>query len=366
MSTFSTSPSSGRAKPFVLGDGPIVLGLVLLAAFAFWATPQFAGNLSQDGFDYAIPAVNLLERGRLVVSAYGHDFPPCHPLGMPLLLLPAYMVFGHLLGNGIYAVLFCSIGTVALTYVIGVKLGGRLCGCVAALFLIANHGFWQYSRKIMSDVPSTFLGVAVLALSLTIGDRKRPGLICLAIGGILGFAITVRNDNALLFLPVVVLLIWDAAWLERLRRVGLCLIGIAPFLVGLAAYDKVTFGSPWLTGLQYWGIARDSKEPKPLFSLGYVTKSGFMRLNQLTEAVPGLIEGNGIYYTKSLLSEADTTPIFSDPRVYMPVPGRDLYEMLVVCRTALGVVGLAACLAGWRTKPLRLRFEQDLLVLEQM
>lgn len=362
VSAFSTSSGSGRANTHVLADVLIVLGLVVVASIALWATPQFAGNLPQDAPDYAIPAVNLLERGRLVVTAYGHDYPPCHPPGMPLLLLPAYMLFGHLLGNGIYAVLFCSIATVALTYAIGVKLGGRVCGCAAALFLIANYGFWQFSRKIMSEAPSVFLATAVLALALTIRDRKRPGLISLAIGGILGFAITIRNDNALLLVPAVVLLMWDAAWPERLRRVGLCLIGIAPFLAGLAVYDQVTFGRPWLTGLQYWGIAGGAKEPRPLFSLGYVTKSGFMRLNHETEAAPGLIEGNGVFYGESLLSEADDTRIFSHP-VHWQLPDRDLYQMLALLRTALGVVGLVACCVGWRTNTLRRRFALWLIVV---
>jgi 4-amino-4-deoxy-L-arabinose transferase-like glycosyltransferase len=165
------SSSSGKSNLLVLNDLLIALGLALLAAFVFWTTPEFAASLPQDAPDYAIPAVNLLERGRLVVSAYGHDFPPAHPPGMPLLLLPSYILFGYFPGNGIYAVLLCSVSTVVLTYIIGVKLGGRLCGCSAALFLIAHHGFWQFSRKIMSEVPSALFGIAVFALLLKIRDR---------------------------------------------------------------------------------------------------------------------------------------------------------------------------------------------------
>ena len=75
---------------------------------------------------------------------------------MALLLIPAYVLYGHFLGNGIYAILLCALGTIALTYFIGVKLGGRWCGCFAALFLITNYGFSQYSQKIMTDVPPRF------------------------------------------------------------------------------------------------------------------------------------------------------------------------------------------------------------------
>ena len=213
----------------------------------------------------------------------------------------------------------------------------------------------------MSEVPSAFFAVAVLALSLTIRDRKRPGLVCLAIGAIIGFAVTVRNDNVLLLVPAALLLMWETAWRERLRRVGLCLVGIAPFLVGLAVYDQVTFGSPWLTGYDYWGVRRDEGN-LPLFSLGYVTKSGFFRLHHVNPATPGLTMGNGDLYTKSLLSESDTTIILDNP-LYLQLPGRDLYQMLAVLRSALGVLGVLACVLAWRTNPLQRRFLLWLVVI---
>jgi len=336
-----------------LNDLLIALGLALLAAFVFWTTPEFAASLPQDAPDYAIPAVNLLERGRLVVSAYGHDFPPAHPPGMPLLLLPSYILFGYFPGNGIYAVLLCSVSTVVLTYIIGVKLGGRLCGCSAALFLIAHHGFWQFSRKIMSEVPSALFGIAVFALLLKIRDRKRPGLACLAIGAILGFAITIRNDNVLLLVPAALLLAWEGAGRERLQRVGLTLVGMVPFLIGLAVYDQVTFGSPWRTGYHYWGGAGSAK--RPLFSAGYITKSGFLRLVPIID--PKNAEGNGTLLIKSLLDQSDTTQIFGlGAGALWHLPGFRLYQTVVLLRTTLGAIGLLACLVGWRTNRLRQRF----------
>ena len=89
------------ARSWIL-DVLIVVGLLLLTWRGYFATPQFAANLPQDGVDFAAPAVNLLEHGRLVASAYGHDFPSAHPFGPSLLLLPSYFLRGHFLGNGIY------------------------------------------------------------------------------------------------------------------------------------------------------------------------------------------------------------------------------------------------------------------------
>ena len=334
-------------------DMAIVVGLVLVAWLAFYVTPEFAANLPQDGGDFAVPAVNLLERGRLVDTAYGHEFPPMHPPGMSLLLVPAYLLFGHALGNGIYPLLACALAAIVLTYVIGRKLAGRLCGSLAALFLITHYGFWQYSQKIMSEVPSVFLAMAVLALLLPIRKQKRPGLVCLAAGCLLGFAVTVRYDNFLLLAPAVLLLAWEGAWRERIWRVGLCLAGLAPFIIGLAVYDQVTFGSPWRTGYRYWGGGVDARLPS--FSIENVTQAGVMRRHGITTRVGGIIEGNGVFYAKSLLSESDTSRIFGHP-LYWQLPGRSIYQTLVLLRTALGVMGLLVCVAAWQTHPWRRQF----------
>jgi 4-amino-4-deoxy-L-arabinose transferase-like glycosyltransferase len=334
-------------------DVLIVAGLLLVAWLGYFATAQFAANLPQDGVDFAVPAVNLLERGRLAVSAYGHDFPSAHPFGTSLLLLPSYMVWGHFLGNGIYSLFCCAFGTIALTYIIGKWLGGRVCGCVAALFLITNYGFWQYSQKIMSEVPSVFLATAVLALLLSSRNRRRPALLWLAAGGVLGFAMTVRYDNALLLAPALVLLACEDTWRERMRRAGVLLVGMAPFLIILGAYHQATFGSPWRTSYRYWGLAGTASQP--LFSPEYVTKAGFMHLRVVEPGAASIIDGNGTFYAKSLLAESDTSRIFGHP-LYWELPSRRPYQMLALLRTALGMIGFLACLIGWRTHASRRQF----------
>ncbi len=349
---FSSGLRKAMAHSWAL-DILIVVGLLLVGWLVHFVTTQSAANLPQDGVDFAVPAVNLLERGRLVVSAYGHDFPPGHPFGTALLLLPSYMVLGHFLGNGIYSIFCCAFGAIALTYVIGAWLGGRLCGCLAALFLITNYGFWEYSQKIMSEVPSVFLATAVLALLLASRGRKRPALMWLAAGGVLGLAITVRHDNILLLAPSLLLLPWEDTWRERMRRAGSFAVGLAPFIISIAVYQQVTFGSPWRTGYHYWGTAENGSQP--LFSAQYITKTGFMHLRQVEPARAGIIDGNGAFYAKSLLAEADTSRIFGHP-IYWQLPSRRLYQMLAPFRTALGVVGLLACLVGWRTNTLRRQF----------
>lgn len=354
MNTIPLSSSLRKeiGHPWVL-DALLVVGLWLLAWLGYFATPESAADLPQDALDYAVSAVNFLERGRLVISAYGHDYPSAHPFGTSLLLLPSYVVLGHFFGNGIYSLFCCAFGAIGLTYAIGVRLGGRLCGCLAALFLITNYGFWQYSQKIMSEVPSIFLVTAALALLLASRDRKRPALMWLAAGLVLGFAITVQYDNILLLAPSLLLLPWDDTCRVRMRLAGMFAVGLAPFIITLAMYHQVAFGSPWRTGYSYLGFTRATD--RPFFSAEYITKRGFMRLQQATEEIPGTIEGNGSFCAKSLLSEADTTRIFGHP-AYWQSPDRHLYQLLSMLRTALGVVGLLACLVGWRTNPHRQRF----------
>jgi 4-amino-4-deoxy-L-arabinose transferase-like glycosyltransferase len=365
MASVSTIPLSSNLKTDVSNsrvlDVLIVLGLLLLAWSTFYVTPEFAANLPQDGVDYAVSAVNLLERGRPVISAYGHDFPSEHLFGTSLLLLPAYMLLGHGLGNGIYSLLLCALATITLTYAIGMRLGGRLCGCFAALFLVTHYGFWEYSQKIMSEVPSVLLATTALALLLTHRGGKRAGLLRVAAGAAVGFAVLVRYDNILLLVPAILLLPWDGTWREYMRSVGSLLAGLTPFLIILAVYDQTTFGRPWRTSYRYWGADMDSKHRT--FSMDYVTRAGFMRLRGIEEPFPGntILEGNGTFYLKSLLAEADTTRIFGHP-LYWQLPGRAIYQTLALVRTTLGVIGLVACLAAWRTNSLRNRFACWLIV----
>ena len=334
-------------------DAIIILGLILFASFSFYATPEFAANLSEDGADSAIPAVNLLERGKFVLTAYGRDYPPAHPFGVALLLIPTYLVTGHFLGNGIYAILLCALGSIVVIYLLGMKLGGRWCGSCAALFLITHYGFWQYSQKIMSEVPSVLLLASMLFLLLSVREKRVAGLRCVAVGALLGVAVTVRYDNLLWIAPTAVLLLAAGPWAERLRRVALCLAGLAPWLLLLAVYQQVTFGSPWRTGYSYWGNTGDSAQPH--FSTKYFTTSSFLGMKQIDRQFAGLIEGNGMFYAESLLAESDTTHIFGHP-LYWQLPDRPVYQLLALLRTALGIVGIVACLAAWRTNPLQRQF----------
>jgi hypothetical protein len=337
--------------PLVL-DILILVGLSLLALAAFYVTPEFAANLPQDAVDFAVPTVNLLERGQLVITAYGHDFPPAHGFGMALLLMPAYVLSGHAFGNGIYAILLCALGTIALTYFIGVELGGRLCGCFAALFLITNYGFWQYAQKIMTDVPSAFLTIAALALLLSIRDRKRSDLVCFAVGAIVGFAVSIRYDNILAIAPAL-LLLWEGSRTERLRRGAFVILGLVPWMISIAVYHQIRFGSPLRTGYSWYVNEKDTEHP--LFSAKYIATSSFLQTKGIEARFTGMVEGNGPFYAKSLLTEADTTRVFGHP-LYWQLPGRTTYQVLTLLRTALGVLGLLVCLKVWQPIHLRKQF----------
>jgi 4-amino-4-deoxy-L-arabinose transferase-like glycosyltransferase len=352
---FIRGSSRDPVNPWLL-DFVILLGLLLLAWFAFYVTPDFAASLPQDGVDYAVSAVNLLEHGKPFISAYGHYFPSTHPFGTSLLMLPAYALFGHNPGNGIYAILICALLTIALTYIIGVRLGGRLCGCFAALFLITHYGFWQYSQKIMSEAPSVLLGTVALALLLTDRELGPSNRKLIGAGAALGFAAMVRYDNLLFLLPAIIILPWDGAWRDRVRRVATLLAGVTPFLIILAIYQQATFGRAWWTS--YHGLSDASH---PVLSSEYIRREGFMRLRGVGEPFPGkfVLEGNGTFYLKSLLTEWDTTRIFGDP-VYWQLPSRHIYQTLALARTALAVIGLVGCLAVRQTN-LRNRFSQWLI-----
>jgi len=88
------------------------------------------------------------------------------------------------------------------------------------LFLTTHYGFWQYSQKIMSEVPSVFLLTSVLALVLSVHEEHPTIFRYVAAGAVLGFAVTVRYDNVLWVVPAAALLLGVGPRTERWRRVG--------------------------------------------------------------------------------------------------------------------------------------------------
>jgi hypothetical protein len=124
-------------------------------------------------------------------------------------------------------------------------------------------------------------------------------------------------------------------------------------------YHQIRFGSPLRTGYSWYVNEKDLEHP--LFSAKYIATSTFLRTKGIEARFAGMVEGNGSFYAKSLLTEADTTRVFGHP-LYWQLPGRTAYQALTLLRTALGILGLLACVKVWRSNLLRKQFGLLLII----
>lgn len=325
-------------------DWLLLAGLLIFGFFWLRTTPEFAANLPQDAADNCIPAVTFLERGHLGTIIFGQLQPTGRTIGVPLLLIPVYAVFGHFIGNGIYMILVFALGTVALVYLIGREIGRRLAGTLAAIFLLAHHGFRLYSQKIMSEVPNLFFVTLVLALVLMAHRRPQRLWLSLLLGIALGWAVIVRSENTLLVLPL------GALWLTGLlkahwKHILVIAACAAPMLVLQLAYNHSYYGSVWRNAYQWIGWFQE-----PSFALHNATARGYWTTTRhYPPEFANRMDGNLVHVIKTMLSQADHSLPFSHPSIWTGRP-RALYQTLLVLRFAFCVAGVVWCFYWWRQR----------------
>ncbi len=137
-------------------------------------------------------------------------------------------------------------GSVLLTFLIGLRLGGRWEALLAAAVVAGVAIHVEVSATIRSDGPAAFLTLAAVLASLEFRQRARPGALCLAFV-LAGLAASTKyNVVFALGAPALALLL---AWLERRPEhrgwLWLCLLSLPPvaFVCGtpFALFDLSTF-----------------------------------------------------------------------------------------------------------------------------
>ncbi len=328
----------------------LTLTALLVLAFFWWisGTPEFAANLPQDAVDFAVPAANFAGRGRLVHDLYGQEHPPAHPPGLPLMLAPAYAIFGPMLGNGIYVIQFCAAAAIVFVYGTGRRLGSRRLAILASLFLIFHYGFWQYSQKIMSEVPTAAMSAGLLWLLLLRDHQPLRWPVAMLLGGLVGWAVWIRYDNLLLGVSLLAVVLAQRPFPPS--RSWLVAMGAAALLgLTLATYQHTTFGRPWRTGYHYWGNAG---RELPLLAAHNLRTTDYLKARGMPPDYAGVVEGNAHFYAVGLAAQFDTSHVFGHPAHWSGVD-RPVYQSLAGIRTGLGLLGLMVALwMAWRSKPM--------------
>lgn len=264
--------NSSALRPRLNRSWPL-LALLLIAAVWLYRTPYSASNLEipPDTVEYALAPLQLLETGRYEIMVEGRGLPPRYPPWFPVLvILPAYVLFGHEPGNAILPITFLAVTGIGFAFAIGKRIGSPTGGVLAALavLILPSYSFW--STQVMTDVPCTTLMLATCLVYLQL--RTKPDALRFYFGAGVLVAVTT------LFRPVfaAMLLPFLFAILRQRRRIlfrGFLLL--APMAVAAAAtfaYNAATFGSPFRNGYKFWA-------PLPMDYPGMIFRLSHLRMN---------------------------------------------------------------------------------------
>ncbi|HEX5504436.1 MAG TPA: MFS transporter [Thermomicrobiales bacterium] len=251
-----------RGGRFAAGaEVALALGVALVAAAALYVPPAWRADFRPfpDAEEYAITARRLAHLGGYALRLLGRDYPPRYPFGFPALLAPAYWLPGATLANGLYGVVAFGALGVALTYLLGRLLYGRLAGLLAAAALLLLPPYLAWNHALMGETATVALTAAVALLvalamrALERGERRRAIALLGALGAVGGVAIVVRLTNAIPVGAALLGLLAGGGPRREWRRVLPALAaGPVAALVALAVYGQYTFGSVAGTGYRYW------------------------------------------------------------------------------------------------------------------
>ncbi|MGD1018441.1 MAG: glycosyltransferase family 39 protein [Verrucomicrobiia bacterium] len=212
-----------------------LLTVLALAGYCYWPDRDVADHCHADAPDYIFPALHALQGRGFIHIENGVKYPPAHPIGLSVLLVPVYALLGTHPGNGVYLVYLFALGATALTFWIADRLFGVLTATVACLLLMAVPEFRYYGSQIAPDgaVLAVFCLVAyALAASLHVKSSRWKWF---ALGSLVGASLLLRADNILLVVPVA-LIVWVRNPRPRPR-----LSQMALFAVGLGLWVGVQF-----------------------------------------------------------------------------------------------------------------------------
>lgn len=263
----------------------VVLGLTLATRYL---SPRYLTELAPhpDATEYAQSARNIMERGKFEIIINGQELPSRYSFGFPLLIVPAYLLFGVNYSSAIYSDLAQDLLLVGLVYWMGRSLYGRWAGALAAA-IVALSPFDAFNAReyIMSDLPSTvFVFAAILPLIYLRAEPSPPqrgntlDRLCLFLSGaILSIACWIRLVN-IFYLPVLVLFVLFAyrpraadrqVSIKRLfSAVSTLLAASLLFFLPVLLYNLTTFGALTRTGYNYW-VSDLYDDWRNIFSMDY-------------------------------------------------------------------------------------------------
>jgi len=247
-----------------------LVGLLVIAAVWLCRTPYNASNLEipPDTVEYALAPLQLLETGHYEIIVEGRGLPPRYPPWFPaLVILPAYVLFGHEPGNAILPVTFLAIAGIGFAYAIGKRLSSTTGGVLAALAVLMLPSYSAWASQVMTDVPCTVFMLGTCLVYLRLRTRPESALLYFGAGMLVAVTALFRPVFAAMLLPFM--LATFRQWKGVFSRLILLLAPMAAGAMATLTYNYVTFGSPLRNGYKFW-VAVPMDYPRMVFSLSYL------------------------------------------------------------------------------------------------
>ena len=148
-----------------------ILGVLLLAAALRWMQPGLV-EFKYDEVNITRQALGLLSGGPLPVLSGGTTLGIQRgALDVYLLALPLALIGQHV-EAAVWWLAALGVVAVALTYVLGRRVGGPAVGLLAALFMATNPWLITYDRKLWAHIQVAF-SVLLLILAWDVVVRRR-------------------------------------------------------------------------------------------------------------------------------------------------------------------------------------------------
>jgi 4-amino-4-deoxy-L-arabinose transferase-like glycosyltransferase len=244
--------------------------LLLIAAVWLYRTPYNASNLEvlPDSVEYALAPLQLLETGRYEIIVEGRGLPPRYPPWFPaLVILPAYVLFGHEPGNAILTVTFLAVVGIGFAYAIAKRITSTLGGVLAALAVLTLSSYSHWATRVMTDVPCTAFMLGTCLVYLNLRTKPQSTLFYFGAGALVAVTTLFRPVFAAMLLPFLL-----AAIRQRKGVFSRGLLLLAPMVAAVAAtlaYNSSTFGPPMRNGYNFW-VAVPMDYSTMIFSLSYL------------------------------------------------------------------------------------------------
>jgi 4-amino-4-deoxy-L-arabinose transferase-like glycosyltransferase len=231
------------------------VSLLVRGLWAGFATPDPNDGRFDDSVFYQNVAVSLVE-GHGFTNPFTH-FPTAQwPPGYSFFLAGIYYLFGPTLVGARLANVVLGAATVALVYLLALRLFSKRTAVAAGLVMAFFPGQIFFVSLVWSEVVFTFgfvLALLCIVMVLQAPDSQRRWWL-LAAGLLSGAGALVRGQG--LFLPIIAFIAWGALgreWMRSLKWTAATVAVMALVLLPWSVRNYVVLDSPVLVSSSFGG-----------------------------------------------------------------------------------------------------------------